>query len=845
MSTLVPKTKNNSSPRWKSRVYFCAHPDDHKGYLEQISNDIFSTHDCAIWHLEDPHGEIGLAEHFFALDEMQLFVVPVTKKLLETDNFALDKEIPFALENNKPVLPILMEEGIIELFNEKIGDIQLLDRCTKDNTADPYTDKLDKYLSRILLPDDTYNEVREKAFSSQIFLSYRKKDRRYAKDLMRLIHKNDLYRSVGIWYDEFLIPGENFHTEIREKIDESELFTLLVTPNLLEKGNYVHTQEYEIAKETKSIFAPEMKQTDRNKFSEMYGRVKHVTNSVDEGEFFHDLEKIYESISLSSKERTPENDFYLGVAYLNGINLEVDYDKAYSLIKSAAESNDDICADAIIQLIMMYESGNGVKRDYTKAFEWNCRLLDYYRKGIEEIKFVDETSLYQAIDLYFMVFISCLTAFDNIGDVAIMNSIEKLWNDNVEFLKGMPIRVRDLSVFLDVCSRSKSNKTDFNSKNGAYEIDFDLNFESEYMQKIMMGVAQRINAVAMVAELFSIYSMFCTKSQENTTKAKKYTDEALNMLEQYVETPIDKIHIAFAYVYMAQNYHMLYDLDTQSVAKLDKAYEHCMKVINSDDRFVQFEALGLASVISKMKTRLEIYGAKSQDEIKKLKTMMERSMSGDYETPFVDDDVIFKQNNAINAKMMGQLLDSQGQFAKARKYYNLALSEKKDVLELTGSFEHKRQQANLYVNFEGASYLGDKKLDKAADSIKKGIALYKEILQEKDALTIKRDLAYAYICLGMCIEKKTPLKAKKQYENSINILDELVNRETANDMRLRMKASFLIARIEAQSFKNDVESRKHLHKVIEIDEKLSCAIAHTDETKMIVKVTKHLLDLVN
>ena len=45
------------------------------------------------------------------------------------------------------------------------------------------------------------------AFDAYIFLSYRKKDRKYANELMRLIHKNDFCRDIGLGISTKLFPA--------------------------------------------------------------------------------------------------------------------------------------------------------------------------------------------------------------------------------------------------------------------------------------------------------------------------------------------------------------------------------------------------------------------------------------------------------------------------------------------------------------------------------------------------------------------------------------------------------------------------------------------------------------
>ena len=68
------------------------------------------------------------------------------------------------------------------------------------------------------------------AFDAYIFLSYRKKDRRYANELMKLIHSHPQCRDIAIWYDEFLTPGENFRVNIEKILKTSKLFPFWSRP---------------------------------------------------------------------------------------------------------------------------------------------------------------------------------------------------------------------------------------------------------------------------------------------------------------------------------------------------------------------------------------------------------------------------------------------------------------------------------------------------------------------------------------------------------------------------------------------------------------------------------------
>ena len=84
---------------------------------------------------------------------------------------------------------------------------------------------------------------------------------------MKLIHKNPQCRDIAIWYDEFLTPGESFNQEIEKALEKSELFTLLVTPNLINEENYIHSVEYPMAQSAKKQILPvEMEHLDMEEF---------------------------------------------------------------------------------------------------------------------------------------------------------------------------------------------------------------------------------------------------------------------------------------------------------------------------------------------------------------------------------------------------------------------------------------------------------------------------------------------------------------------------------------------------------------------------------------------------
>ncbi|MBQ9745277.1 MAG: toll/interleukin-1 receptor domain-containing protein, partial [Clostridia bacterium] len=383
MSKLNFKTRGGASPQGKPRVWFCAHAGDYKAFLAPICEEILAKQNCAIYYDEEPAAAFDEESFFADLSQMNLFVMPVTARLLAGGGRALDVEFHYAVEHHIPVLPLMQEQGLEELFNKKCGDLQFLDKNNRDVTAISYDEKLEKYLSSILIGDEMAAKVRA-AFDAYIFLSYRKKDRKYAQELMRLIHANEFCRDIAIWYDEFLTPGENFNDSIAEALAKSKLFALAVTPNLVNEKNYVMTVEYpEAVKAGKKILPAELVPTDRAELAVKYENIPKCTDARDSEALASTLANALENIALKENDTDPEHNFFIGLAYLGGIDVEVDHARAKALIEGAAEEG---LPEAMEKLVAMYRSGEGVAKDYEKAIEWQMELVSNLKSKFNELE---------------------------------------------------------------------------------------------------------------------------------------------------------------------------------------------------------------------------------------------------------------------------------------------------------------------------------------------------------------------------------------------------------------------------------------------------------------------------
>lgn len=365
------------------KIFFCATDHDRVKYLEEISSDLFDLqNNIAIWYNDQNSTHMNgeeLEEHFADLSEMVLFVIPVTSEFLKNDDLLCRDEFNYAVNRKIPILPLLEEQGLEMLFNETCGNLQILNKHDHDPTALPFKDKLKLFLDTVLLKDEMIRKIRS-AFAAYIFLSYRKKDRHYAQEVMKLIHSDPFTRDIAIWYDEFLTPGEDFNESIKEAFEKSGLFSMVVTPNLLEKPNYVMTTEYPMACDAnKKILPIVAADIDRDALKKDYpGIPEPIEAKEGNADIIGSL--IKEAMDIK-KNDDPLHKFFIGLAYLSGIDMETDHEKARTLITDAAEGGIE---EAYTKLVTMYEAGQGVNRDYEQSAKWQEKYADLLEKKLND-----------------------------------------------------------------------------------------------------------------------------------------------------------------------------------------------------------------------------------------------------------------------------------------------------------------------------------------------------------------------------------------------------------------------------------------------------------------------------
>lgn len=382
--TFSYKVKGNFSPNGLQKIFFSFHPKD-KRQIEKIADDILSIADCAIFYHEDELNEdqIDIDDYTLKLKQMKCFVIIITTNYLYNESFSKNWEYSFAVKHNIPILPIMVESELETYFEIEMnrvapeyGNIQLLKTKVKDKTELKYKEKLSRSINSILINNQEIEKIK-KAFSGQIFLSYRKKDRKYAHELMNTIHNIFSLRNISIWYDEFILSGENWSNKIKDVLKKSDIFLLMVTPSILEYDNYILREEYPVARkfDKKIVCAKKTINSkvifDEEKFRFLYPDVK----SCIDGNNAKEIEKAFSELA-DYEESSAEKDYLIGLAFLNGIDVEKSNERGVVLVSNSAKK--DFPA-AINKMADMYWNGDGVKINYKNSILWRKKLVELYQ----------------------------------------------------------------------------------------------------------------------------------------------------------------------------------------------------------------------------------------------------------------------------------------------------------------------------------------------------------------------------------------------------------------------------------------------------------------------------------
>ncbi len=508
---ILSKTRGDSPASGKMNIWYCRLGEGDE-IFSAITEDILSRVDCAIFYEGDCAQDVLSEEMRLILSEMKLVVVPIAFGHQSYKSRMAEDIINYARENSIPLLPILTESGLAPSFNKKFDGIQYIDRVTEDDTAISYGEKLTAFLKENLYGDELMFEIRG-AFKDSLFLSYRKKDRKYINELMRAVHRDEKLSDVAIWYDEYLTPGENFNSSIDRELKNSCAMLLAVTPSLLEEGNYVCSVEYPRALEYKKPVLPiELARTDSEELRRLYPDIP-MTLGRDESRMLTEiLQKMLGR--TEKKEHTKRERYLYALAYSGGVGVERDTEHAGEILFGLSA---ELLPEAMESLAGIYRYGDGVKADFSRAESW------YRRAGYVYLMLLSDTPTDE-------IYRSYIRTAENAAALAAECT---KYRTAREYLTDAIYKVSD-----DFFEREPDAKARLLETSGLMEKKAQNYFEARLLYERAYEIRKKLpetkeNSSALISLSYRIGDLL--RIEDNLDSAEKYYKDACLMAEELSE----------------------------------------------------------------------------------------------------------------------------------------------------------------------------------------------------------------------------------------------------------------------------------------------------------------------
>ncbi len=497
-------TKEDTTPNGKKYLFIHACREDEK-LRKEIFEKIFSHEQgfrYCLWYADDP-GDVFTRDGKEKLSEMSVFIPLVTEHYFRFFTETHPDISPAGLfeslqQQGTDVLPLLEEAKLIPGFNRIFGELHGIALSLPGAEQ-----MIEEQLKRLLSDDELEERITREAFTGKLFLSYRKKDIKEAKEIMKAVHDTDAAGAAAIWFDEFLVAGRNFNDDILDNLSHCDAMALAVTPHLLEEGNYVRETEYkEAVNRGIHVLPVEAVRTDDDKLEEAFPGIGPRADLHDR----QALEGLLEKAGFhGAGSRSAFGEYLLGMAFFIPVNVEKDVQRAIRLFEISAGHD---CVEACEQLSRMYVRGVGVKHNPDKAIDYKLkayRLLMKENITQENIRHLNRL-LYDFDGLPLLL--------KDSGRVSEANEMQEAFHNRIA---KSPFRGRDEFILYRV-----NALTDLANLFYEYDLDSGSQKNTADTQKEFRTIADILNVGNNTGP-----------SEGRLNRAKQYADAATALLDSY------------------------------------------------------------------------------------------------------------------------------------------------------------------------------------------------------------------------------------------------------------------------------------------------------------------------
>ena len=366
----------NSCVARKCSIFICYHPND-EGAYEMLSAEIDHIGESALF--KNTTGDVNVwLDETTDLSEAGLLLLIVSNASLSKRDEIIFPTLEFAEEKNIPILPVLIDDCPADNINNVLGGRHCFSFNEERALDRDLSNRLEEFLSIYICDSSLASRIQRTAFRKQVFVSYRRKERKRVQAFLKKIQADDRFIDVALWRDVCLTPGEVFTEELAQSISSSDVFLLCVTDSVFESGNYILANELPLAIRCKIPIVPvELSASVCHKISEI-NEIADKLYSEDDA-----LDRIDEVIphTESLLDFSAEKSYLLGRAYWLGVGTEINYDRAVCLNQQAMECNYEE-AKRLNDIMKIYR--HGARRNIENALTWCEYKTAYLRKRAKQ-----------------------------------------------------------------------------------------------------------------------------------------------------------------------------------------------------------------------------------------------------------------------------------------------------------------------------------------------------------------------------------------------------------------------------------------------------------------------------
>ena len=731
---IIRKARGSELPKQAQKV-FLYYNGHNVAERDAIISDLLSMDagaDCVVSYLKNLDAAIDEKQLRNEFSTTQLLVIFATLDLLQSiTSGELPVEYRIAKELHIPIFPILNDDGLFTIYNEKLEPTHCIAKLDTE-----YRIKLKAQMEMLLVSEDLIEQIKKKAFTATVFASYRREELSEVRRFMKAFHDLRGFESISVWYDYFLKAGRYFGNDIKEAITSSDVLVLIVTPDLATEGNYVQRLEYPFAQEIgKPVVPVETTQTSHEKFHNLYSGAGCPIPLNDATMLQAAFRKILDA-SAFANQLDSERAYLLGMAYLKGINIEMDFDRAVRLLETATKEYTTASINAANQLASIYENGTGTNIDFNTALLWHQKTLLIQEKvlGNEHpattVTYNNIASIYENLGDYEKALEWCqnnieiceyVFGIEHLNTASTYNNIALIYSRQGDYAKALEWHQKALSIYEKVLEREHlytavtyNNIALIYFRQGEYVKALEWHQKDLEICKKALGDEHPDTATAYnnIARVYENQGYF-TKALELYQKALAICKRVLGREHPYTATIYNNIGIVYSH---QENY--------------DKALEWHQKSLEIREKVLGKEHPYTATTYNNIALAYHYQGnyAKALELYQKVLKIRKKVLGKKHP----DTGIIY--NNIAG------VYDSLGDYCKALELYQKDL----EICERLFGKEHP-DTAATYNNIAGVyEKLGG--YDKARELYQKALIIYEKVLgkDHPDTVAVYHNLAGVY-----------------------------------------------------------------------------------------------------